>query len=48
MITFRLAIQTISASALFGMWQNSLLAGLFLFSLLGTIMPVIDYLKEGE
>ncbi len=45
---FRLFINAALTGYVFGLWQQSIQAGIFMFILLGFIMSVVDYLKEDK
>lgn len=44
---FRLAMNIIGTSALFGYWQSNWNAAAFMALLLGFILSAIEYAKEG-
>ena len=42
---FRLLVNSIAVAGLFGQWQGSLNAALFMFVLCGFVLSCIDYAK---
>ena len=39
----QLTINALATAATFGMWQNDVLAGAFIFVLLGFVLSTVDY-----
>jgi hypothetical protein len=39
----QLTINALATAATFGMWQNDVLAGVFIFVLLGFVLSTVDY-----
>ncbi len=45
---FKLFVNAAITGYMFGLWQQSVQAGCFMFILLGFILSVVDYVKENK
>lgn len=45
---FRLFMNCLATSALFAMWQESVIAGCFAMTLMGFVVSAIDYCKSNS